>query len=41
VVAAAVILNPAEKIDGLDDSKKMTEKKRLKLAPEYKQKALA
>ncbi len=29
VVAAAVILNPAETIDGLDDSKKLTEKKRL------------
>ncbi len=41
VVAAAVILNPAETIDGLDDSKKLTEKKRLLLAPEIKQKALA
>ena len=41
VVAAAVILNPAETIDGLDDSKKLTEKKRLLLATEIKQKALA
>ena len=41
VVAAAVILNPAETIDGLDDSKKLTEKKRLFLAAEIKQKALA
>ena len=41
VVAAAVILNPAETIDGLDDSKKLTEKKRLLLAAEIKQKALA
>ncbi len=41
VVAAAVILNPAETIDGLDDSKKLTEKKRQILAVEIKQKALA
>ena len=41
VVAAAVILNPAETIDGLDDSKKLTEKKRQILAIEIKQKALA
>ena len=41
VVAAAVKLNPAETIDGLDDSKKLTEKKRLLLAAEIKQKALA
>jgi len=41
VVAAAVILNPDETINGLDDSKKLTEKKRLLLAAEIKQKALA
>ncbi|NOQ87310.1 MAG: ribonuclease HII [Gammaproteobacteria bacterium] len=41
VVAAAVILNSAETIDGLDDSKKLTEKKRQFLAAEIKQKALA
>ena len=41
VVAAAVILNSAETIDGLDDSKKLSEKKRQFLAAEIKQKALA
>jgi len=41
VVAAAVILNSAENIDGLDDSKKLTEKMRRFLAGEIKQKALA
>ena len=41
VVAAAVILNPDAHIDGLDDSKKLTEKKRQLLATEIKQKALA
>jgi ribonuclease HII len=41
VVAAAVILNPDETISGLDDSKKLTEKKRLLLAAKIKQKALA
>ena len=41
VVAAAVILDPAETIDGLDDSKKLTEKKRQLLATEIKQKAMA
>ncbi len=41
VVAAAVILNPAEAIEGLDDSKKLSEKKRDFLAAEIKQKALA
>jgi len=41
VVAAAVILNSAETIVGLDDSKKLTEKKRQFLAGEIKQKALA
>ncbi len=41
VVAAAVILNSAETINGLDDSKKLSEKKRQLLAVEIKQKALA
>lgn len=41
VVAAAVILDSAETIDGLDDSKKLSEKKRQLLAVEIKQKALA
>ena len=41
VVAAAVILDSAEMIDGLDDSKKLSEKKRQLLAEEIKQKALA
>ncbi len=41
VVAAAVILNPVETIEGLDDSKKLSEKKREFLAVEIKQKALA
>ena len=41
VVAAAVILNPEQPIPGLDDSKKLSEKKRLLLADEIKQKALA
>ena len=41
VVAAAVILDPAETIDGLDDSKKLSEKKRQLLATEIKQKAMA
>lgn len=41
VVAAAVILDSAVSIDGLDDSKKLSEKKRLLLAEEIKQKALA
>ncbi|VAW51929.1 Ribonuclease HII [hydrothermal vent metagenome] len=41
VVAAAVILDPAESIEGLDDSKKLSEKKRTFLATEIKQKALA
>ncbi len=36
VVAAAVILNPAQPIDGLRDSKKLTEKRRLQLAREIK-----
>jgi len=41
VVAAAVILNPDEMINGLDDSKKLSEKKRQFLAGEIRQKALA
>ena len=41
VVAAAVILNPHNPIEGLDDSKKLTEKKREKLYTEIKEKALA
>lgn len=41
VYAAAVILNPDAVIEGLDDSKKLTEKKREKLFPEIKEKALA
>ena len=40
VVTAAVILDPANPITGLTDSKKLTEKKRLALAAEIKQKAL-
>jgi ribonuclease HII len=41
VVAAAVILNPENPIVGLDDSKKLSEKKRDALAIEIKEKALA
>lgn len=41
VVAAAVILNPEDPVSGLDDSKKLSEKKRERLALEIKQKALA
>ncbi len=41
VVAAAVILNPEMPIEGLDDSKKLTAKKRQFLAGEIKQKALS
>ncbi len=41
VVAAAVILNPKKPIIGLDDSKKITEKKRDLLRPEIEEKALA
>jgi len=39
VVAAAVILDPENPIDGLDDSKKLTEKKRELLFDEIKTKA--
>jgi ribonuclease HII len=41
VVAAAVILNPASPIEGLDDSKKLSEKKRQLLSNEIKLKALS
>ena len=41
VVAAAVILNPEEPIYGLDDSKKLSEKKRQLLNDEIKLKALS
>ncbi|MDO6525036.1 ribonuclease HII [Motilimonas sp. 1_MG-2023] len=41
VVTAAVILDPNHPIVGLADSKKLTEKKRLALFDEIKQKALA
>lgn len=41
VFAAAVILDPENPIEGLDDSKKLTEKKRAALAIEIKAKAKA
>ena len=41
VVAAAVILDPDNPIDGLMDSKKISEKKREQLSDEIKQKALS
>lgn len=41
VVAAAVILDPARPIAGLADSKKLSEKRREKLAIEIREKALA
>lgn len=41
VVTAAVILDPANPIEGLTDSKKLSEKKRNLLDAEIKQKALA
>ncbi len=41
VVAAAVILNPANPIAGLNDSKKLSEKKRELLAAEIREKAIA
>lgn len=40
VVAAAVILDPNNPIAGINDSKKLSEKKRLALSEEIKQKAL-
>lgn len=39
VLACAVILDPRRKIEGLDDSKKLSEKKREKLCAEIKLKA--
>lgn len=41
VVAAAVILDPNNPIEGLNDSKKLTEKKREQLFLQIKEKALA
>ena len=41
VVAAAVILDPNRPIEGLNDSKKLTEKKREKLFIEIQEKAIA
>ncbi|PWD86571.1 ribonuclease HII [Ignatzschineria cameli] len=41
VYAAAVILDPNQPIIGLDDSKKLTEKRRAILAAEIKEKAMA
>ncbi|WP_319238681.1 ribonuclease HII [uncultured Propionivibrio sp.] len=41
VVAAAVILDPLHPIDGLDDSKKLSAKRREKLAEEIRRHALA
>lgn len=41
VLAAAVILNPAKPIDGLKDSKVLTERKRERLFPEIQEKAFA
>jgi ribonuclease HII len=41
VVAAAVILDPAQPISGLNDSKKLSEKRRDQLAVEIRAKALA
>ncbi len=41
VVAAAVLLDPGRPIIGLDDSKKLSEKKRLQLAEEIRQTAIA
>jgi len=41
VVAAAVILDPSQPIQGLADSKKLTEKKRKMLSEQIKQQALA
>ncbi len=41
VAVAAVILDPARAIDGLDDSKKLTEARREALAPLIRERALA
>ena len=40
VLAAAVILDPNKPINGLNDSKQLTEKKRVLLAKEIEEKAL-
>ncbi len=40
VVTAAVILDPSKSIEGLTDSKKLSEKKRVALAHEIREKAL-
>lgn len=40
VVTAAVILDPTKPIEGLNDSKKLSEKKRIVLAQEIREKAL-
>ena len=40
VVTAAVILDPDNPVEGLDDSKKLSEKKRISLAEQIKEKAL-
>lgn len=41
VVAAAVILNPGDPVDGLADSKKLSASRREQLAPHIKQQSLA
>ena len=41
VVAAAVILNPDQPLEGLNDSKKLSEKKREKLYPLIRERALS
>ncbi|MCU7937729.1 MAG: ribonuclease HII [gamma proteobacterium symbiont of Bathyaustriella thionipta] len=41
VVTAAVILDPDKPIEGLNDSKKLTEKKRIVLAEQIKERALS
>lgn len=41
LVAAAVILDPLNKIEGLNDSKKLSEKKRIILSKEIMEKAIA
>ncbi len=41
VVAAAVILDPQQRIDGLDDSKKLSEPQRERLADQIRERALA
>jgi ribonuclease HII len=41
VVAAAVILDPSRPIEGLNDSKKLSEAKRERLALEIREKALS